>query len=201
VSIPEGTRLDKPVTITPHDNRRGGTFMPTSATVTTDHPSAVFRYRAPFGGTQSIDTDNNGGLRNIPRTVFWVRSDAPVAKSYAIIEPRKGPVGQPFDLAIALQPTNAATPPTADAMGGIVFIEQNGTYNGADNGFLIADLQDKFGGGAYFRRFHVSSDEPIKELIYTPSQPGERKLRLIDKDEWGVTGGLEDPQEYRYKAV
>jgi hypothetical protein len=75
VSIPPDQTLPAPVTITPSDGGAGGTFTPTSATISNATPSADFTYTAASVGTKTISVTNDGGLTD-PADISYVASVA-----------------------------------------------------------------------------------------------------------------------------
>ncbi len=52
------------VTVTPSDGSSGGTFTPTSVTISAAYPTSTFTYTAASSGTKTISVTNNGGLSN-----------------------------------------------------------------------------------------------------------------------------------------
>ena len=64
VGLLAGTSVAAPVTVTPHDGGAGGTFTPTSVSITTGAPSATFTYTPTSAGTKTISVTNSGSLTN-----------------------------------------------------------------------------------------------------------------------------------------
>lgn len=82
------------VVVTPSDAAQGGTFAPTSVSITSATPTASFTYTAASAGTKSISVTNNGSLGN------------PVALSYAATTSGSGAVFAPTNANIYFSPGN-----------------------------------------------------------------------------------------------
>lgn len=76
VSLPGGSTVPVPVTITPDDAGDGGTFTPSSVVVSTGAPSATFTYTAASPGTKTLSVTNDGGLTD-PAPLSYLASSAP----------------------------------------------------------------------------------------------------------------------------
>jgi lysophospholipase L1-like esterase len=61
---PQGSSVAGTVTVTPSDGGAGGTFTPSTVSLTTASPSATFTYQNAAALTASINVSNNGGLSN-----------------------------------------------------------------------------------------------------------------------------------------
>lgn len=63
------------VVVTPSDAAGGGTFSPTTVSISSATPTGTFTYTPASDGAKSISTTNNGGLTN-PATVSYTASTA-----------------------------------------------------------------------------------------------------------------------------
>lgn len=66
------------VVVTPSDNGQGGTFNPTSVSISSGTPQGTFTYSAASAGAKSISVTNNGGLGN-PAAVSFTSAGSSVA--------------------------------------------------------------------------------------------------------------------------
>jgi Phage tail protein (Tail_P2_I) len=66
VQLRSGAVITDPVVVTPSDNGAGGTFTPTSVTLTTTNRVATFTYTPATEGTHQISTSNDGNLDDPP---------------------------------------------------------------------------------------------------------------------------------------
>lgn len=73
---PAGSAASATVVVTPNDGGQGGTFSPTSVSLTTAAPSATFTYTAASAGSKTISTTNNGGLTNPAGVAVTVAAQA-----------------------------------------------------------------------------------------------------------------------------
>lgn len=64
VTIPAGTNISEPVTITPDSGGGGGTFTPTTVRLTDADRQASFTYTLSGTGAKTIGVTNNRGLTN-----------------------------------------------------------------------------------------------------------------------------------------
>jgi hypothetical protein len=62
VHLLSGQTVPAPVTVTPHDGGGGGTFTPSTVSLTTAAPSATFTYTPGSTGAKTISVTNGGGL-------------------------------------------------------------------------------------------------------------------------------------------
>jgi hypothetical protein len=72
VAIPPSTAAPATITITPSDGGGGGTFMPTSVSLTTVAPSATFTYTPSSTGSKTISTTNDRGLTDPASLTYTV---------------------------------------------------------------------------------------------------------------------------------
>lgn len=75
---PLGGAITGTVVVTPSDAAAGGTFTPTSVSLTTAAPSATFTYTPASTGAKTISVTNNGGLTN-PANITYTASAAATA--------------------------------------------------------------------------------------------------------------------------
>lgn len=72
---PVGGAITGTNTVTPSDASGGGTFAPTSVSLTTASPAATFTYTPSSTGAKTISVTNNGGLSN-PSSITYTASAA-----------------------------------------------------------------------------------------------------------------------------
>lgn len=77
------------VVVTPNDSSGGGTFTPTTVSLSSGTPTATFTYTAGSGGAKSIGVTNDGGLTN-PSAITYTAS---AATTYTATGPSGGSVG------------------------------------------------------------------------------------------------------------
>lgn len=66
------------VIVTPSDAANGGTFSPTSVSISTALPTATFTYTPASTGAKTISVTNNGGLTNPSNITYTVSASATV---------------------------------------------------------------------------------------------------------------------------
>jgi hypothetical protein len=82
---PVGGAVAASVTVTPSDSAGGGTFAPTTRTLTTASPSATFTYTPGSTGAKPISIGNDGGLSSpaaITYTVSGVQATVATAPTF-----------------------------------------------------------------------------------------------------------------------
>jgi hypothetical protein len=72
VQLPTYTSVPTGVVVTPSAGAGGGTFSPTTVTLTTASPLATFTYTPASAGTKSISVTNSGGLTNPSNLTYSV---------------------------------------------------------------------------------------------------------------------------------
>ncbi len=75
---PVGGTITGTVIVTPSDGGAGGTFTPTTRSLTTASPSGTFTYTAASDGAKTISATNNGGLTNPSNITYTASSSATV---------------------------------------------------------------------------------------------------------------------------
>jgi hypothetical protein len=145
VSLGIGTgTLPSPVTVTPNDGGRGGTFTPSSFTLDNNARGAVFTYTAATAGAITISLANNGSLTNPAGWTYtanalsvvdvnssWLGANAGADGSYSLTSSNTKYVLQ----------TNVTTPAEAFKInaGGIV-LDLNGYTITYDNGTAVTNI-------------------------------------------------------------
>ena len=71
------------IVVTPDDNSGGGTFTPTSVTLTTGSPTGTFTYTAASNGAKTISATNDSGLTN-PANITFTSSTPAIAPTASI---------------------------------------------------------------------------------------------------------------------
>jgi hypothetical protein len=75
---PVGGTITGTVTVTPSDGGNGGTFAPTTVSLTSAQPTATFTYTPASTGAKTISVTNNGGLTN-PANITYTATAAATA--------------------------------------------------------------------------------------------------------------------------
>ena len=101
IGLPNGRYVASPVTVTPNDGGEGGTFTPSSVTLSNASPTATFTYTPANPGSITIATTNNGGLNNPAPTTFT--SQSPVS-TYTLSGPASGTVATATTFTLTLGP-------------------------------------------------------------------------------------------------
>lgn len=73
---PVGGTITGTVVVTPSDGGAGGTFTPTTVSLSNGSPTGTFKYTAASAGAKTISATNNGGLAN-PSNITYTASAAP----------------------------------------------------------------------------------------------------------------------------
>ena len=73
---PGGGAITGTVVVTPSDSSGGGTFTPTTVSLTTGSPTATFTYTAGSTGAKTISVTNNGSLSNPSNITYTASSGA-----------------------------------------------------------------------------------------------------------------------------
>lgn len=81
------------VVVTPSDGGAGGTFTPTTVSISSGTPTATFTYTPSSAGAKTISVTNNGGLTNPSNITYTATSTAATALS--LTGPTTGISGDP----------------------------------------------------------------------------------------------------------
>lgn len=73
---PVGGTISGTVVVTPSDGGNGGSFAPTTASLTSAQPTATFTYTPASTGAKTISVTNNGGLTNPANITYTVAAAA-----------------------------------------------------------------------------------------------------------------------------
>ena len=172
--------LANPVTITLGDGGASGTFFPPTLTLTTDLPSATFRYRPAAGAdpsTVTISATNDGGLSNPASVTYGVSGTAAVATALTITGPSSGTIGsESSTFTVALSPTGSVLPAACDPAGGVLVVTL--AYTGTDPSDLLrlTDSELAEGGGSMLARQALSGDTPSFTFVYRAATAGARTI-------------------------
>jgi hypothetical protein len=174
--------VSSPVTVTPADGGAGGTFNPATVVLTTDRPSAHFRYIPPAskdGQSVTIAITNDGGLTNPAGRSYAVSGTAPLATGYTITAtgaPR-GPNQYSAPFTVALTPAGAVPPRAADARGCLITLAS-------------------FGGAIYpLRNVSIAADRPTTLIAFEPDTAAATNTARLQND-----AGLTNAPNIAYTA-
>jgi hypothetical protein len=172
VQLPAGTTVPAPVTVTPADGSGGGTFTPTSVTLSTGAPSATFKYTPASAGAKTISVTNSGGLTN-PANRTYTASVSTAATTYTLTGPSAGTVGVAstnFTVALPGGSTVAAPVTVTPSAGG--------------------------GGGTFTpTSVNLTTAAPSATFTYTPASAGAKTISVTN------SGGLTNPANLTYTAA
>lgn len=142
------------VVVTPSDGGAGGTFNPTSVSISSGTPTATFTYTASSSGAKTISVTNNGSLTN-PSNITYTASVA-AATAVTMTGPTSGAVGSP------------STNFTVGA-------------NGAITGTVVVTPSDGGGGGSFSpTSVSISSGTPTANFTYTPASTGAKTISVTN---------------------
>lgn len=146
--------LSGSVTVTPSDGGGGGSFTPSSVTISAGTPSATFTYTPGSAGTKTISVTNNGSLTNPSNITFT----ASVAAATAVT--MTGPTG------------GAVSSPSTNFTIGA---------NGAITGTVVVTPTDNGGGGSFTpSTVSISSGSPTATFTYTPASTGAKTISVAN---------------------
>lgn len=176
-----------PVVVTPSDGGAGGAFFPPSFRLTTDRPSAIFRYRpsADAAGPLAVALTQGAKLGDPPPATYTARGSATTATGYTVTGPKAGLVGRSVTFEVALTPPGAVPPTASDGQGGLLVVD---LVDGSDRGAFAPYVATDSG------RAWLSADRPSMTVGYTPKSAGPRSFRSRND------GGLPDPPDLPFSA-
>lgn len=153
VRLPDETTLVGTVVITPNDGGVGGTFTPSTVSLTAAEPSATFTYTPTTYGARSIGVTNNRGLVEPPQIGF-----TSLAANYTLTGPSTGNVGDPStDFTVALP------------AGGVV------------SGTVTVTPHDAGDGGTFTpTTVELTTAAPSATFTYTPASSGTKTISVTN---------------------
>jgi hypothetical protein len=153
VRLPPSTTVSGPITVTPNDGVAGGTFAPTSVTLTNSSASATFTYTPASYGVKTIGTTNSGTLSDPASIAFTV-----LAATYTFSGPSSGGSGVPStNFSVALP------------VGGIVL------------GTVTVTPYDAGDGGTFTpTTVNLTTVAPAATFTYTPVSTGVKTLSVTN---------------------
>jgi hypothetical protein len=141
------------VVVTPNDSSGGGTFSPTTVSISSGSPTGTFTYTPGSGGAKSIGVTNDGSLTN-PSAITYTAS---AATTYTVTGPSGGGVG--------VASTNFTV---TRGSGGVV---GNVTVTPSDGG----------GGGTFTpTTVNISNGSTSATFTYTPASSGAKTLSFTN---------------------
>jgi hypothetical protein len=152
VRLPNASTLTGSVVITPSDGGAGGTFAPTTVTLTAAAPSATFNYTPSSVGARSISTSNNRGLSNPVQVGFNSITN------YTLSGPSSGGVG------IASTNFTVALPGGVTVAGTVTVTPSDG---GAGGTFTPATIG-------------LTTGAPSGTFTYTPASTGAKTISVTN---------------------
>ncbi len=143
------------VVVTPNDGGDGGTFTPTSVTLTPSVPTATFTYTPESVGAKTISLTNNDALTNPAGFAFTANPNGP-ATTITMTAPSSGAVG------------------VASSTFGI-------GADGLITGTVVVTPSDSGAGGTFTpTTVSISSGSPTATFTYTPYQPGTKTISITN---------------------
>lgn len=151
---PTGGAITGTVVVTPSDGGNGGSFTPTTVSLTTAAPTATFTYTPASSGTKTISVTNNGGLTN-PANLSYSSSSA-AATAITLSGPGTSTVGSP------------SASYTLDA-------------NGSITGTITITPNDGGAGGSFSpATSSISNTTPTASFTYTASSAGAKTISVTN---------------------
>lgn len=141
------------IIITPNDNSGGGTFTPTTVTLSSGAPSASFQYTPATTGVKTVRATNNSGLTN-PTDIPYVSNPATTT-------------------------TVTLTGPTSGSSGVISSPFTVGT-NGAIVGTLVITPAVTGGGTLTPATINLTAASPTGQFTYTPASTGSKSISVTN---------------------
>lgn len=173
---PVGGTITGTVVVTPSDNGGGGSFNPTSVSLTSASPTATFKY-TPSGtaGARTISVTNNGSLSNPANITYTSTSSATPATAITMTGPTSGIVSvASSNFTVALSPN-----------GGTV------------TGTVTVTPSDSAAGGTFTpATVSLTTAAPSATFTYTPSATAGSKTISITNN-----GSLSNPASITYAAA
>lgn len=161
---PIGGVITGTVIVTPADGGAGGTFTPTTKSLTTGSPTGTFTYTAASAGAKTISATNNGSLTN-PSNITYTASSAS-ATATVVSGPSSGTVGV------------ASTNFTASA-------------NGVISGTVVITPADGGAGGTFSpTTVSISAGSPTATFTYTAASAGAKTLSFTNSGSLTNQGNL-----------
>jgi len=143
------------VTVTPSDNGGGGSFSPTSVTLSSGSPTGSFTYTPSSVGGKSITLTNTGGLSD-PTAVTLVASFAAATTLTWSVKPAVGTVGSPT--------------------GNFTV-----SANGAISGTVVVTPTDSGGGGSFSpASVSLTNSNTSGSFAYTPGSAGTKTITVTN---------------------
>ncbi len=140
--------------VTPNDGSAGGTFTPTTVSISSGSPTGSFTYTPASTGAKNISTTNNGSLGNPITIVYTVTSG--VATAITMSGPISGTVGSPS---------------SNFSIGA----------NGSITGTVVITPSDSGQGGTFTpATVSISSGTPTATFTYTAASAGAKTIAVIN---------------------
>lgn len=142
------------VVVTPSDGGAGGTFTPTTVSISSGSPTGTFTYNAASTGAKTISVTNNGSLTN-PSNITYTASSA-AATAVTLSGPTTSVVGSP----------------SANFTAGA---------NGVITGTVVVTPSDGGGGGTFTpTTVSISAGTPTATFTYTAGSTGSKTISVTN---------------------
>lgn len=152
------------VIVTPSDGGAGGSFSPTTVSISSGTPTATFTYTAASTGAKTISVTNNGGLTN-PASLTYT-AGALSATAVTLSGPSSGLSGAP---------------------SGNFTVGANGPITGT----LVVTPSDGGAGGAFTpSSMSISNGAPTATFTYTPASAGAKTVSVTNNGGLGNPASL-----------
>ena len=152
VRLTDDSSLTGTVVITPSDGGVGGSFTPSTVSLTAAAPSATFTYTPSSYGARSISVTNNRGLINPAQIGFTA-----TVSNYTLSGPSGGIINDPStNFTVAL--------PVGGTVLGTVTVTPD---DGSDGAFTPTSVA-------------LTTASPSQTFIYTPASAGAKSISVTD---------------------
>jgi hypothetical protein len=150
VALAPSTTVEESVTVTPSDGGAGGTFVPTSVSLSNSSASATFVYTPVSYGVKTISVTNSGTLLNPASIALNV-----VAPTYTLTGPSSGEVSM------------ASTNFTVTLSGPVI-------------GTVTVTPSDASGGTFTPTTVNLTTGAPSATFVYTPASVGTKTISVTN---------------------
>lgn len=167
---PTGGTITGTVVVTPSDSSGGGTFSPTTVSLTSGSPTGTFTYTPASTGAKTISVTNDGSLTN-PSNITYTATTP--ATGVTMTGPTSGATG-----VASTNFTLGVTP-----VGGTI------------SGTVVVTPSDGGAGGTFTPTTKsLTSGTPTGTFTYTPSSAGAKTISVTNN------GSLTNPSNITYTA-
>ena len=143
------------IVVTPNDSANGGTFTPSTISISSGSPTGTFTYTPASAGNKSIAVTNNGGLSNPSSINYTSQANATTVTLTA--------------------------PSPASGQNGIASGNWTVGADGIISGTVIVTPNDSANGGTFLpSTVSISAGSPTGTFTYTPASAGNKSIAVTN---------------------